>query len=182
MIKALENSIRNHPTKLFFILIGIIAIISRAYCNFSSELLPGGGGYYPVQVRSILDNGSLGFPDMPFLFYFDAFIVKLLSFFGFTINDHLILMVVKVVDTLSIPLLLVPLYKIIKVLNIPTNKTYIRLIIAFSVLSITTGMLTSEFQKNALAITFWFSFWLIIFHINIQKKQALFYLPSCFLP
>jgi len=40
----------------------------RFFFNFSQELIPGvNGGYYPLQVRSILMEGHLGFSDMPLL-------------------------------------------------------------------------------------------------------------------
>ena len=141
--------------KLAYLLIGMTAFSVRLYFNFSQELIPGvNGGYYPLQVRSILENGSLGFPDMPFLFYLDAWLLKLLSFIGFASSDVLILQVVKIIDSLSLPLVLIPLYKMISTEESKGTKLVALSLAFFAVLSFSPLILTSDLQKNALAITF----------------------------
>jgi len=109
----IEQSYRN-PLKrpiAIYLLVGLFAFGFRLYLNFSQDLIPGvNGGYYPLQVRSILTNGFLGFTDMPLHFYLDAFLIKFNSLFGFSITDTLIINVVKIFDSFIIPLLLILLY------------------------------------------------------------------------
>jgi hypothetical protein len=70
----------------FCLIFGLISFIIRFYLNFSQELIPGvNGGYYPLQVRTLLAFGYLGFSDMPLLFYLNAMIIKIISLFGFAI-------------------------------------------------------------------------------------------------
>lgn len=141
-----------------FIATGIIAIALRLYFNFSTGLIPGiNGAYYPLQVRHILQTGKLAFNDMPFLFYLDAAIVKLISVFGFAITDNLILNVVKLVDSIGLPFLLIPLYSIFKNLKNTPLPVYQVSLIAYSVLSFAPLILVSDTQKNALAVVFVFA-------------------------
>lgn len=156
--------------KYWILLLFALATGIRLFFNFSQELIPGvNGGYYPLQVRSILINGHLGFSDMPLLFYLDAFIIKFISLFGFSITDTLILNVVKIVDSISLPLLLLPLYKIIRLSNsLPILKMSI---IAFSVLSFSPLILTSDLQKNALAVVSTFGFLAYYLSFQINKKE-----------
>ena len=178
-IEKINNTFLKAPVAIYFLL-GIIAFSIRFYFNFSQELIPGvNGGYYPLQVRSILTNGHLGFSDMPLLFYFDAFLIKFISLFGFSITDSLILSVVKIVDSISIPLLLLPLYKIIRLSN---SLQIVKIsIITFSVLSFSPLILTSDLQKNALAVVFVFGFLAYYLSFQINKKRIEFFLSFVFL-
>ncbi|MCE5174800.1 MAG: hypothetical protein ABFC90_01615 [Bacteroidales bacterium] len=154
-----SNNTFLRTTITIYFLLGLIAFSIRLYLNFSQELIPGvNGGYYPLQVRSILTNGLLGFSDMPLLFYFDAYLIKFITFFGLSLTDTLIMIVVKIVDSFSIPLLLIPLYKIIRLEGHKTPIIFETSIISFAVLSFSPLILTSDLQKNALAITFLFCF------------------------
>jgi hypothetical protein len=156
-------------------MIAILSLGIRAYINFSQNLLIGNGGYYPLQVRTILERNELAFSDMPFLFYLDAGIVRLISFLGIAISDQLILNVVKIVDSLSITFLLIPLYQIVK-LTKNTRFSYHIIIMSFAtVLSFYTLNLTSTSQKNALAITFLFFaiLWLMKYLLVSRDKKFL---------
>lgn len=161
---------------LFFC--GIIAMFSfgiRAYISFSQELLIGNGGYYPLQVRTILERGELAFPDMPLLFYFDAGIVKLISFFGIEISDQLIIKVVQVVDSLSIPLLLIPIYQLLKLTKNTEFSYSTVLIFCYGVLSFYSLNLITTSQKNSLGITFLFFaiLWLMKYLLLARHKKYL---------
>jgi len=155
---------------LFIILIASLSI--RLIFNFSWELIPGvNGGYYPLQVRLVLETGHLGFSDMPLLFYLDAFIIKIMSLFGFAVTDQLIINVVKLVDSVSLPLLLFPLRKL---MSLYQSSDFIKLsIFSFSVLSFSPLILISDLQKNALAIVFIFGFlaYFLMFQINKSRKD-----------
>jgi hypothetical protein len=153
---SIFNLYNKNRTILSFWILGLLSLFTRAYVNFSQNLLIGNGGYYPLQVRTVLERGELAFPDMPFLFYLDAGIVKFISLFGFTQSDELILFVVKTVDSISIPLLLIPLYKIVTLTHNKQYSTSIFMTAMFSVLAFYTLTLVSGTQKNSLAITLLF--------------------------
>jgi hypothetical protein len=174
--KSTYKNTLNSPI-VIYLLFGLTSFGIRLYFNFSQELIPGvNGGYYPLQVRSLLSNGSLGFPDMPLLFYLNAFLVKLISLFGFSITDSLIINVVKMVDSISIPLLLISLYKINAYENKNTSRIFEASLISFTVLSFSPLILTSDLQKNALAITFLFAFIAhLIAYQNNKRDLKLFF-------
>ncbi len=144
---------------LAFILITLTAISLRLYVSFSNDLILGvDGGYYPVQVRNILNTGFLGFKDVPLYFYFCASIVKVISFLGFTVTDELIISVIKIVDSVALPLLAIPLYKIVsrkeRSISIPAALA----ILSFAILSFTPFFILGDLQKNAFAIPLAFIF------------------------
>jgi len=67
------------PWLLLSFIVGL-AVFIRARVNFATPLMPGvNGTYYPVQVRSLLRDGRLGYPDFPFIFYLEAAVAKSLS-------------------------------------------------------------------------------------------------------
>lgn len=120
---------------------------------------------------------------MPFLFYFDAYLIKFFSLFGFSTTDTLILNVVKIVDSVSLPLLLIPLYKIMRIENHTPSKIFEMSIISFAVLSFSPLILTSDLQKNALAITFLSCFiaYLISYQYNKKKFEIILSIVFLFL-
>lgn len=165
---------------LIYIFLGLVSAGFRFWINFSQELIPGvNGGYYPMQVRSILENGHLGFSDMPLLFYLNAAIIKFMSLIGFQISDTLILNVVKIVDSISLPLLLFPLYRILRFIN-PSKILQIS-ILSFSVLSLSPLILVADLQKNALAIFFVFCFLSYNFSFLESRKRIEVILYGIFL-
>jgi hypothetical protein len=143
--------------KLTYLSIFVFALAVRLLINFHYELIPGmNGGYYPLQVRSILENGSMGFSDMPLYFYLNAAVVKVVSFITPTDIDTIILLTVKILDSLFLPLLLLPFYYLVK--NLGARKKlslFSEAIIAlFVVLSSSPLMFTSDLQKNGFAMPF----------------------------
>lgn len=158
--------------KYWFLFVFVASTCIRLFFNFSQELIPGvNGGYYPLQVRYILSNGYMGFSDMPLLFYVDAFLIKFISFLGVSLTDTLILNVVKIVDSISLPLLLLPLFNIIQLEGSKVSKMMVMSVTSFAVLSFSPLILTSDLQKNALSITFLFCFIAyLLSYLNNKKK------------
>ncbi|MCP4441284.1 MAG: hypothetical protein GY810_20455 [Aureispira sp.] len=171
-----DKAFQNNKTLYFFWLLAILSFGVRAYINFSQELLIGNGGYYPLQVRAILERGELAFPDMPLLFYLNAGVVKLISFFEIAMSDQLILTVVKIIDSLSITLLLLPLYQLLKLTKNTVFSYHTILISLYAIMSFYTLNLVSSSQKNSLGITLlvfavlWFMKYLLS---SDQKKHLL---------
>jgi hypothetical protein len=145
----------NNWSPIFLII--AIGISLRLYKNFSTTLIPGiNGGYYPFQVKLILENFRLGFNDMPFVFYFQAFIVKILTFFIDTNIDTLIINTSKIVDSVFPTLVVLPIFILARKQfeDKPiTSNIYIIALCAYSILSISSiSMLCSDYQKNAVGI------------------------------
>jgi len=144
---------------LAFILITLTAIVFRLYVSFSNELILGmDGGYYPVQVRSILNTGFLGFNDVPLYFYFCASIVKIISLLGFTVTDDLIISVIKIVDSVALPLLAIPLFKMVSRKERSVSIPAAMAILFYAILSFTPFIILGDLQKNSFAITLAFIF------------------------
>ena len=101
--------------KIIYPIFAAALLLLRLIFNYRYELIPGiNGGYYPLQVRTLLESGHLGFADMPLYFYLNAAIVKFISFFITSNIDQLIIQISKIIDTISLPRLIVPLYLIIR--------------------------------------------------------------------
>lgn len=173
-------------TKNPYLLVFLLAIVIRALLNFSIPLVPGlGGGYYLVQIREILENGSLAIPDMPLIFYLNALVVKLLSaLIPDAESERLIIGVYKCIDCLVPPMILYPLYKIQKdILDQSYSFLYTIAIAGFIVLSPAVLEFCSDAQKNSVALVF------MTFHIYYflsylksgRRKDFLFTLMFLFL-
>ena len=138
---------------LIFGAITLTAIILRLYLSFSHDLILGiDGGYYPVQVRSILKTGLLSFNDVPLYFYFCASIVKIISLLGFAITNDVIISVIKIVDSIALPLLAIPLYKIM-IKNDQKLPFYsAAAILFFAIFSFSPFIMLGDLEKNAFAL------------------------------
>lgn len=163
--------------KTSYILFGFLLLLVRLVLNYHSSLIPGiNGGYYPLQVRSILNTGQLGFPDMPLYFYFNALLAKLISLTGTTDIDQITIHCSKILDSASLPFFVIPLYMIEKHILKGANKTYVALILVFFVtLSFSPLALTSDLQKNAFAIplmTFYLHY--LLFYYTTRSRKHLF--------
>jgi len=168
---------------LAFILITLIAIIIRIYLSFSTELIAGmDGGYYPLQVRNILNTGFLSYSDVPLYFYFCASIVKLISIFGFSASNEMIILVIKIIDCLALPLLTIPLFKILS--NKESKMPFFAeiAIVSFAVFSSSAFIMLGDLQKNAFAIPILLTFIYYIenYFVSNQKQNILFAIISLF--
>lgn len=89
-------------------LVGGIAAV-RACLLFGTPLVPGmNGAYYLVQARSILTRGSLGIPDLPLTFYFQAAIAWVIEACSGLPLEYSILVAVKLADSILPALLAIP--------------------------------------------------------------------------
>jgi hypothetical protein len=128
-----------------------------------------------VQVRNILNKGFLSFKDVPLYFYFCASIVKSISFLGFIVTDQLIISVIKVVDSAALPLLAIPLYKMVTRKEQPVSIPAALAILSFAMLSFTPFVILGDLQKNAFAIPLAFIFILFFedYLINPVRRNAI---------
>ncbi len=158
----------------FYILIGTATLLTRLYIEYRTSLIPGtGGGYNPVQIRAIIETGRLAIADMPFVFYLNAFFVKIFSliFAGSEINK-LIINVVKITGSVTIPVLLIPLYFINqKITDKNITSFYEFSLVAFAVLSFSPLELSAEAMKNALGLSF-MTLFIFIYLQYIKTKES----------
>jgi hypothetical protein len=144
----------------------------RLFLNFSQALIPGvNGGYYPIQVRALLENGRLAFSDMPLAFYLNAAIVKTLTLFGIPLTDQLIINTLKLTDSFSVPLIVLPFYWLLRESSYKISNLSV---LAFATLSFAPLMLTSDLQKNSLAVLFSFYFiGQVLLYLKKRSNSAL---------
>jgi len=186
------NTFINKQNHSVWILSGIMIIagILRYKINFEYNLIPGlNGGYYPVQVRSFLEDFQLGFPDFPLLFWIEAGIARLYELFGIFGKSHGIMIASKLTDTLFPVLSVVPVYLFIK--EFGQEKSNIQfsyfIVAAFAVLYFApVFLLTSDVQKNAMGNVWVFFVFLYSYrYISYFKLKDLGYLAIfivlCFL-
>jgi len=156
--------------------ITLAAISLRLTFSFSQELILGmDGGYYPLQVRNILNTGFPVYRDVPFYFYFCAYLIKSISFLGLTVNDGMIISVIKIVDSVALPLLAIPLYKIFSKSERKIPLIAKCAIVFFAVSSATPLIILGDLQKNAFAIPFVFLFIYLfeIYLITPEKRNLI---------
>lgn len=163
--------------KITYLVFGFLLLTFRLFFNFKFDLIPGiNGGYYPLQVRKLIETGQLGFSDVPLYFYVNAAVVKcVLLIKTFEINP-LILTTSKLIDSLSLPLLVVPFYLIQKRFGSMKLPSYFGVgLIGFATLSFSPLMLTSDLQKNAFAIPLllFFIYYLLSFYKGRSKKNLI---------
>lgn len=151
--------------KTVYFILGLLAFGFRLFQEFQSSIISGiNGGYYPVQVRSILEQGHLAMNDMPLIFYINALLVKVLAWiFPSQSLEFLIIVVIKILGALSIPLMVIPLYKIINnYLEFKLSKSFEYTLVIFALFSFSPLYLSAEMMKNAYALV-GFTYFLYLF-------------------
>ncbi|MEO1653647.1 MAG: hypothetical protein AAFU64_08885 [Bacteroidota bacterium] len=163
--------------KTMYLLFGLALLGLRLMIHFSQALIPGiNGGYYPLQVRSILEKGHLGFPDMPLYFYLNAGVVQVISFFSTRELDQVIIFTSKILDSCSLSFLMIPLYLIQRdIIKSPLSTFFEISLLAFATLSFAPIFLTADLQKNsfALPLMLFHFYYLFLFFQNHSFKKGL---------
>lgn len=154
----------------------VLAISIRLKFHFSGNYILAGvdGPYYPLQVRSMMENFHLGLSDMPLLFVFEALIAGFLQFIHIGTQNECIIIAVKFVDVFLPPLAAIPVFLFAKELNVHIKKinfpTY--LIVGYSILNVTPILLFSNnFQKNAVTVIFIFLYLYFVFRILKYSRR-----------
>ncbi len=159
------------------LLLIVVAIAIRLFINFSTHLMPGiNAAYYPVQVRSLLENGRLGFPDLPFVFYFEAIFAKILQFVGLCDLDGCIMVTSKIIDSILYPLIAVPAFLLTKlVISNQKAPRWIRFISPLLVaVSIFALIMMADFQKNSIGLM-WSLFYIYFLYKAAKNGGSLNY-------
>lgn len=164
------------------ILAMILAACSRFWTNSNVNylLIGGDGPYYPLQVRSMLEEQHLAFPDMPLLFIFEGLIAWVLDFFHANTYNGCIILASRLSDAIIPPLAAIPVFLIVKELNTPgiTSRFLNYLLVYFALFNLTTsGAFSNGLQKNAAAVVWiFFYFYFVIRLIKYEQKKDLYYL------
>ena len=168
---------------LILLLILLVAGMHLLNNTFSYEnfLLAGSDGpYYPIQVRSILEAGRLGFPDMPRLFALEAVVAKVLVWLRIASLEESILLAARYTASFLSVLAILPVYWIARTLNGPLAQwswpTY--LVLLFSVINVSTffSFPGSLLQKNSFAVVWMFSYlYFALRLIQYGKRRDLYY-------
>ncbi|OGY24878.1 MAG: hypothetical protein A2Y57_00940 [Candidatus Woykebacteria bacterium RBG_13_40_7b] len=179
MITPTANSIQpQEDSKLFekvglFLTIAIAAAI-RLTINFSTPLMPGlNSVYYPVQIRSLLENGRLGFPDFPFVFYIEAGFAKALEFLGLCDLNGCIMASSKIVDSVLYPLIAVPAFLLAKSVakDIKAPRWIPLLAGVLVTISVPAFIMMADFQKNSIGLAW--SMFFVYFLYKASKNGGL---------
>jgi hypothetical protein len=162
-------------------LITLTAIAVRLTISFSHHLILGvDGGYYPLQVRNILNTGHLSFHDVPLYFYFCALILKIIALFGFVATNETIISAIKIIDSTMFPLLTIPLFMIFSRNGCKVPLFAMLALLIFAVFSFSPLIMLGDLQKNAFAIPFLFLFIYLFegYLITGEKRKLLMALAT----
>lgn len=164
--------------RLGLFLIIASAVIGRLYVNFSPPLMAGvNTPYYPVQVRSILETGHLGFPDLPFVFYLEAFFAKLLHLFNLCNLSGCIMASWKIIDAVLYPLIAIPIFLLVKSIarNIKASKWVLLLPPILAVASFPAWIMIGELQKNSIGLA-WSVFYIYFLYKGVYGGRPIDYI------
>lgn len=127
--------------------------------------------YYFVQVRGLLTEGNLPYPDMPLLFYLYAFVANIISGLGVT-QDSAIVISTRLVMSVVPALIPIPIYGIIKQIQgeqpLDRNQWVIMFLSGFLPLSV--SYMPEYLQKNIFGI--------LLLATLIHYSQRLFGKPT----
>lgn len=164
--------------QLGLILIIAAVAIGRLYVNFGPELMAGvNTPYYPVQIRSILTTGKLGFPDLPLVFYIQAFFAKLIGYLRFCDFSGCIMSSWKIIDAALYPLIAIPFFLLAKSIakDIKTPKWVLLLPSILGVASFPAWVMLGELQKNAIGLL-WSTFYIFFLYKALYGSQIIDYI------
>ncbi|MES2386731.1 MAG: hypothetical protein V4543_01915 [Bacteroidota bacterium] len=168
----------------------VLIILADALVRFRSlstgnMLLFGSDGpYYPMQVRSLLENHRLAFPDMPLLFMVQAGIAQCLFWLHAGSFTECILMSIRFCNSVLPPLAAIPVFLIAKELNRPGKSISVPvyILLGFSVFNLgAIAVFNSSLQKNEFALVFAFAYLLFITRLIKQRQASSFYSGLCML-
>lgn len=156
-------------------LIVVVAIITRVFTIWIGT--PEFAGwlnhvyYYFVQVRGLLTEGALPYPDMPLLFYLYAFVANIISGLGLA-QDSAIVTSTRLVMSVVPALIPIPIYGIIK--NIqgqqPLDRNQWIIVFLTGFLPLSVSYMPEYLQKNIFGI--------LLLAILIYYSQRLFGKPN----
>ncbi|MFN9971919.1 MAG: hypothetical protein ACK58T_18720, partial [Phycisphaerae bacterium] len=137
----------------------LAAIATRAARLFAHIDPPGvDAGYYPLQSRGLILNGTLPYTDLPLFFYINAAVAKAAMLAGHTV-DAATLLASKLVDAASQPWAAIPLAAaalafLPRSLGKSRSLVILAASLALAVLSAASIRMVGDFEKNSLGLVF----------------------------
>jgi hypothetical protein len=146
---------RKKPTRSALgLLAAVFAVVLslRLWSHFHSVLIPGiNGGYYPLQVRYLLSEGTLAFSDMPLYFYFLGGLSALWQWLSGAGINTFALPLIKLVDSFFY-LLILPVLTWGPPATKRSSAWQLLLILSFAGLHLGPITWLGDLQKNAAAM------------------------------
>jgi hypothetical protein len=146
----------------------LAGLAARSLATLIPPLLVGeDGAYYLVQVRAIVRDGALAFPDFPLLFYFQACVARLLSIV--LERRAAIIAAVRITDTLLPLALAVPVFLFARAFARPGSRSSqgavaVALVGLVAVASGSSLLMAGGMIKNAAALPLAFFFAFASYH------------------
>lgn len=164
-------NLKSHKTQSVFLAIAAVVIgVSAKLALTGGELLPGiDGAYYWVQVRSVLEDFSLAFDDLPLVFWAQALI-------ALVVGD--IPLGVRIADAALPAISAIPIFLLLR----NSKKVWVPAAAILVVLlhPVQLYFFTGDFLKNSAAIPLvFFIGWILYNWDNASKKRSVVYLLLC---
>lgn len=138
------------PFLLTFLISGAFIVLIRLVINFSTPLIPGtNGAYYLVQVKSVVQTGTLAFADTPLVFWIEGGLAWAINLFVNNINSA-VMISLKLFDSILPFLMSLPLILVLTKKYKETSPFSGISIVLLTSLHIFGLMMVSELQKNSL--------------------------------
>jgi len=164
-----------------WLLLGLVvglAVAIRWQMNFSQKLMPGNNGaYYPVQVRSVLEDGRLYRSAPPLVFYLEALVARVLLRLRVASSAECIVWACKGVDSVLPALAAAPVFLLARAWSCskrgPLSPGFIASL--FSVLYFPALLMTGDFHKNAAGMV-WLLFFIYLLQLSLKHQAWKHYL------
>ena len=153
-------------------LVILAASVLRGILLFGTALVPGtNGGYYPVQARALLTNGTLGLPDLPLLFFMQASLAQAVHWISGRDLDSCILFSVKLTDSILPALVALPVALLVRRwAKTASAPAWIAPTAAVAVtLSAPILGMVGNFEKNSLGLL-WLCLLLLFIHLWLTRQ------------
>lgn len=136
-----------------------LALAARAARLFAHTYPPGiDAGYYPLQSRGLLLNGTLPYSDLPLFFWLNAGVAKVAMLAGQSVDDATLL-ASQLVDAATQPWAAIPLAAVVlacipPALGVARRAVMLAATLALAVLSAPILRMVGDFEKNSLGLVF----------------------------
>ena len=176
------------PLQSLFFLIALMAL--AAFIKFrhnptEAYLLMGSDGpYSALQIRGLVENSRLAFPDMPLFFVLGAGLAKIFIWLHLASTNESVLIALRWLDALIPVLVAIPIYFICREAENKTRSYFLFtfLIVAYALFNFTPLVYFSyQLQKNASAVPLAFSYLYFMYRILKYEEKRDFIWATLFL-
>lgn len=143
----------------------LLAAWIRGRLIFQHDWLPGvNGGYYPLMVRGLIENGSLPFSDFPLVFWLLAGLTYAAEWLGVS-SETAPLLAVQLADTFLPALVAIPAWRLTRFAGLSAWQAGV--ITAFTTLLFpSTYLMTGDMLKNGLGMVWLMAYFHYLFRFS----------------